>query len=405
MKSTKLIVIVALLLLCGTAHAQFGKLIERATQKAVGGNKTEQPADTPANTPASTPFVAMTPQEVIAKCPALPPVAKLVNEINIRASDEEVGAFLAQLSNLRDNADKTVEAANKAVEAVKQEDADRVAKRFTGNTETELANMDEAQQEAMINNMLSSMGMGNMTLAQIQAMEGKSDDEIMAAMSKSGVTVGGLTMDEIKAMEGMTDAQKEAYMKQGDRQKRVDAFRNSQQTKNALKGQEEAAVLMKTMTEMNEIVGRWREFDAQLVKEREEVARQIAAIDDKYATQVAAVPRTKWYSGETGSGYTYTDAELKTKNNIIIKCRTEQFTLLRNHVIKMQGSIKNIMNATVPRYDELMKQHLTASGMTSTAKLTPSAGYDFAKNYLDATRSVTSLPGIEIFGVESKIVW
>jgi hypothetical protein len=46
-----------------------------------------------------------------------------------------------------------------------------------------------------------------------------------------------------------------------------------------------------------------------------------------------------------------------------------------------------------------MKQQLTASGMTSKAQLTPSAGYCMAIEYLDAAAVVTALPEIRISGI------
>jgi hypothetical protein len=57
------------------------------------------------------------------------------------------------------------------------------------------------------------------------------------------------------------------------------------------------------------------------------------------------------------------------------------------------------MMTDVPRYDQLMKQYLTASGMTATAQLTPSAGYTIAEMYLDAAADVIALPGIEFSGL------
>jgi len=185
----------------------------------------------------------------------------------------------------------------------------------------------------------------------------------------------------------MTDAQKAAYMKQGDRQQRVDAFRNSQQTKDAIKSQDDVATVLQTNPEIHNMLGRWREFYAQIEKEEQEVAKQIAAIDDRYATQVAAVPRSVYYSAEEG-GYFHNEAERKQVNAIIIKCRTEQYTLLRNHTIKVQERIKAVMATEVPRYDDLMKRHLTATGMTTAAPLTPSSGYDFAIRYLEAASNV-----------------
>jgi len=89
MKTVKLTVIVALLLICSIAHAQLGRMIDRSVQKTVD-NKTEKPAATPADAPATTgstgsvsatavPLGHMTPQQAIAQCPALPTVQKLAH--------------------------------------------------------------------------------------------------------------------------------------------------------------------------------------------------------------------------------------------------------------------------------------------------------------------------------------
>jgi hypothetical protein len=54
----------------------------------------------------------------------------------------------------------------------------------------------------------------------------------------------------------------------------------------------------------------------------------------------------------------------------------------------------------VARYDELMAQNMSASGVTAAAKALPSAGYDIAGQYLDATASITSppYPGLNTVG-------
>jgi hypothetical protein len=103
--------------------------------------------------------------------------------------------------------------------------------------------------------------------------------------------------------------------------------------------------------------------------------------------------------GSGTAGYVHNEAEQAKVDAIVIACRTEQFTLWRNYTIKKQERIKTKMADDVPRYDKLMKQYLNASGMTASAPLTPSAGYSFAIEYLDAAGSVTDLPRIEIFGI------
>ena len=332
------IVIVALLLTCSMAQAQIGRMIDRAVQKSVD-SKTEQPAATPASATAA-PLGPMTPQQTVAQCPALPTVQKLAHvEVGYehRQSSADIDAFYAQVSALRENTKNNLKSAEDAAHEAGQKDADRVAQRFTGHTQADIDKMSDADQEAMINNMLSGMGMGNMT--------------------------------------------------------------------DAMNSQDDVATVLQTNPELHNMMGRWREFYEQLEKEEQEVTRQIVAIDDRYATQVASVSRSEWHSGlgSGTAGYFHNEAERKQVNAIIIKCRTEQYTLWRNHTIKVQDRIKAVIATEVPRYDDLMKQHLTATGMTASAPLTPSSGYGFAISYLDAAAKVISLPGIDGLGMMRKI--
>ena len=374
MKTKNLIVTIALLLICGFAQAQSGR---------------------------TTSSSAASPDAILRQCPALPTVKQLVDGVNTHASGPEIDAFKEKVETLIENAKKILEEADKDVKVLEEKDGENLAQQWTGRTQAELENMSDEEQEAMVNEQLKKFGLGNMTLSQMEALADKSDEEILAAMTKGGATIGGLTPAEIKAMEGMTDAQKEAYMKQGDRAKRAQAYANSPETKKQLKQGENASVIMKTTTELQSINARWREITIQTQKETEEATKQIMAIDAKYAPKVAAIKPTKWVvSGEMGSGYEFSDAEIKAREALFTACRTEQYTLWRNHLIKIQERIKKTM-ADVPRYDELMKQQMTASGMTNTAQKIPSAGYSFVIEYLDAARDVIGLPEIESRDLEN----
>lgn len=311
---------------------------------------------------AGTKSFAQTPEAIIRQCPALPAVKQLVNGLDTRASGPEVEAFQAKVETLRKDIESIMEAGEEAVNAAGEQDADRVAKQFTGHSAAELDNMSDDEQEAMVNNMLSSMGM-NMTLSQIEALDGKSDEEIMAVLLKSGTKTG------------------------------------KESTVDMLKLGESGATIVQAATELQAISERWAEIAGQMRLESEEATQQIVAIDRKYAPKVAAIKPTKWISGED-AGYTFTDAELKAREDLFIACRTEQYTLWRNHAVKMQERIKTIMTDDVPRYDELMKQQLTASGMTASAPLTLSMGYGFAIEYLSWASNVTILPEISIGDME-----
>jgi hypothetical protein len=309
-----------------------GNAIQNATERAASQPK-EAPAATPAAAPAAAPVALpanMTPDQIMARCPALPPVEQLVDDNSIRAIAPPVQDFVAQINALRDNAGKNRDAAEEATTATMEQNADLLVKQFTGYTAAEWDNMSQAESEAAVNRQIASAGTGNVD---------------------------------------------------------VDAVANVPEIQN----------------EIVSIQNRWQETRRLIEADKQDAARQIAAIDARYAAQIKAIPRSEWSSGIGGSiqGNVHNAAERQQRDALVKACRTEQYTLWRNHVVKMQERVKTMM-ADVPRYNELMTKSVNVTGTPSAKPTTTSPeGYNIAITYIDAAREVTDLPGIERTGIEA----
>ena len=322
-----------------------------------------------------------TPDAIIRQCPDLPSVAQLATPDNAAIDD-----FLGQISNLHQKLSQIADNEEKARKTAMLSDAEQLTLKTTGHSVGQIQNMSGAEMEALTQQLasqrMSSAGLGNMTLEQLQALDGKSDKEIAASLTASGATFGGLTAEEIFAMEGMTEAQAEAYLNQGDRMERMQAATKPQQAKSAGKGSAQT----NATAEIKKITDRWTEIRRLNQKETQEVAAKCAEIDARYAPQIAAVPRTGGHHEAV-----YTESEQKTLETLNSACRNEKYTIWRNLVSKMQGRVKTML-ADVPRYDELQAQLTAANGMAATSKKMPSLGFDVAGEYLNITESATVLP-------------
>jgi phage host-nuclease inhibitor protein Gam len=337
-----------------------------------------------------------TPEAIIGQCPDLPSVAHLAAPSDNQAAFAALDAFRGKIAALREKKKKTGDRISAGTRESAISDTERIVRQTTGRSVTEIQNMSEAEKQAMgqqlAQKQLAAAGMGNMSMEQLQALAGKSDDEIAAAMTAGGMTVGGLTPEELKAMEKMTDAQRAAYMQQGDRMQRMQAAApTAQQQRNARTQARNAQSQANASADLKRITDRWQEIDRLNEKETREVAAKCAEISAKYDPQIAAIVSKGYFDGLT----TYTAEETKAAGKRVAAlrqaCNTESYTLWRNQVAKMQGRIKTKM-ADVARYDELMAQSLSSGGMTSTAKAMPSIGFEIAGQYLDVASSVTSLP-------------
>jgi hypothetical protein len=289
-----------------------------------------------------------TPREVISAAPALPSVAELV------AGADRTDAFLDRISALRDDMKATADRMDEQVRAAGEVDADRIARQMTGRSVEQLQGMSESEQMAMaaglVQQQLSAVGLGSMTLADLQALEGKSDEEIVAAMTAGGVTLGGLTAA-------------------------------AQQNQQAAISQMEATAGMKTITD------RWAELDRANREDALAAAEEIDRITARYAPLIAAVPR----SDEQKDGLYHNEAEQREVGRLSTAEFTEKYTVWRGVIPAMQARVASKMD-DAPRYDQLLAATMAGGGMTGVARTMPTVGFDIADQYLDITAGVTTLP-------------
>ncbi|MDR0938308.1 MAG: hypothetical protein LBN29_02970 [Mediterranea sp.] len=303
----------------------------------------------------------VTPEAIIGQAPDLPSVAHLAAIIQDEAAYDAASAartaFHANIAALREKLDEAIERTQAGGEAAAMSDAERIARQTTGRSVSQLRNMSKADEDKLAREMvakrLGAAGLGGMTLKQLQALEGKSDEEIMSAISAGGATVGSHTMEDIQATEKMTDAQA-----------RVDAS-----------------------AEMKRITDRWAEIDRVNENEIRDVVAKLAELDAKYGLQYPP----NWGDIMESGTAAQIEATSRTVNGIRRAENSEKFTLWRNAVSRMQGRVKTKM-ADVARYDELLAQTMTSGGMTTTARRMPSIGYEIARQYLNLTSRVTELP-------------
>ncbi len=340
----------------------------------------------------------VTPEALIGQCPSMPSVATLVAaRLNPPdkgpAANAVVEAFLQQINALLEQGKQLGD----QVEAAATSDAERIAQQQTGHSVAQLQNMSDDQLMGMAQQMagkkLAAAGMGNMSLGDLQALEGKSDQEVLAALGNANANAfNGLTAAEVKALEGMTDKQAEAYLQQGDRMQRMQAAAASPQ---AMARQAETARLTKSVqsqadiaAELKKITDRWAEIDRLNSTDTKEVVLQIDAIHKKYEPQIAAIPRSALVAGHVDA---YSESEERAVMGLRSACESECYTLWSNLTGKIQGRIKTKL-ADAPRYDELMRQQVALSGATATAKVMPTVGLGIASDYLSTTSGVTTYP-------------
>jgi hypothetical protein len=334
----------------------------------------------------------VTPEAIIGQTPYLPSVAHLAAPPDDKAASAAISEFHAQIAELRKKMDETTNRIKASAQTAGQADAERIARKTTGRSVSDLQNMSEAEQQAMGQQMaqkqLAAAGFGNMSLSDLQALEGKSDEEIMAAMGMGGMTIGGLTPAELQAMEKMTDAQKAAYMQQGDRMKRMEAAApTAKQQRNVRSQTRKAQAKVDVVAEMKRITDRWAEIDRLNDNDMQALAPKFDEIAAKYRPEMNKIA-AKYFDGKVDA----TPEEIEAASERHLKLQqamaTENYTLRRSVLPKLQGRIKTKM-ADVARYDELYAQSMASGGMTATAQHIPSIGFEIARQYLDMTESIT----------------
>ena len=315
-----------------------------------------------------------TPEAIIGQC-STPPKAETLALLDVYGSvpDKDLGtlapkveaarkekaAFLDKIKALNEVRRKIAEKADAKMEAAGKKDADRLVRQQTGRSLEQVQNMSDAEAMKMTDNMVSqklgAMGLGNMSLGDLQALEGKSDEEIL------------------KAFEGVAPAQIGAKQKQ---------------TGNP-----------KAQAELKKIIEWWAGVDQVINEDRADAEKQMKTIFEKYKPALnekaeilkpfadGKVYRTTQEQFNMG-GY---EAALGNYRAVMFAYLTECYACWADAVKTMQQRIEAKLSAAA-RYDELMAQNMSASGVTAAAKALPSAGYDIAGEYLDAAASITSPP-------------
>ena len=272
-----------------------------------------------------------TPEAYIKQCPDLPSVANLAAPYENEAAKKAVQTFENNLSTLQNKLEAAIESAKEAEDKANMQDSERIEKQLGANK-------------------------GSAEKA-IAALENKSAEEIVNAALSGNLNLGDLLAGSMDLMSN--------------------------------EGQVEAMMLSaQNPIKMEEISSKWNDTDGLIKKERKEVIAKLNEIREKYEKQIKAVPCTG-PSGEMGP--TYTKSEEATLNKLMQSEREECFTLWRAHIVKTQERVKSKLT-DVPKYDQYLIQMLTASGQTASAKAAMSSGFLVAKQYLEISNSVTSLP-------------
>jgi hypothetical protein len=341
MKAVKFLsVIVALLFVCGTAQAQ-----EASPQQFIGSCP-----DFPlSETLALVDIYGGIPNEDLGTLAQ-----------KVRAAEKEVDTFRDIISRLREELRFFLQEADAAMEAAGEKDADRLVRQQTGRSLEQVQNMSDAEAMKMANNMVSeklgAMGLGNMSLGDLQALEGKSDEEIMQAMD----SIAPAQIGTKQKQTGNPNAQAE-LKKINDRWAEIDQLNNRDI---------EASVT--TFKKVNEAY--WRE----VINEKWEILKPFH--DGKIEQKLF------------DNGY---EAALGSYRSSMYEYRLICYTNWERTVKVIKERIKTKL-ADAARYDELMVQNMSASGVTAVAKALQSVGYEIAGQYLDAAASITSPPYIEL---------
>lgn len=315
--------------------------------------KSEQQAPVPKQQPGTTP------QQYIAQCPALPSVKTLVfSDLYVADESKEVAdaykfrlAFEDQINLLQQDIMKIGDAAAAGVEAAATRDADRIARQQTGRSVKQLENMTESQQRAMGDQMaaqqLSAAGLGNMSIADLQALEGKSDEEI------------------IKIMSGAKPVQAEVKTQAGNN------------------------------PELKRIIDRWAEIDRFNARDRDESEAQIKAIYAKHRERLFEMWNIlkPFLDGKVDTKGE--EAAVANYRSVESAFLTDCYTYWLGVVARMQERVKSKL-ADVPRYDQLIAQQLSASSVTAAAQGMPSEGYGVASQYLSVASAATGMPFLGI---------
>jgi hypothetical protein len=246
-------------------------------------------------------------------------------------------------------------------EVAAKKDADRLVRQQTGGHSIEqVQNMSDAERMKMANGMVSeklgAMGLGNMSLGDLQALEGKSDEEIM------------------KAMSGIVPAQ-------------IGAQTNKQA--------DNAVAQVAAQAELKKIQDKWAEIDRLCNQDIANAQTQLKAIYEKYrvALKEKSVILLPFQDGKVDqelfdNGYKAALGNYRAvMYDYLVACYEDWDETLAVVKARIRSKL-----ADVPRFDELMAKNMSLNGMTATSRTLSSTGYDIAAEYLNAAASIISPP-------------
>ena len=301
----------------------------------------------------------VTPQAIIGQAPALPSVNNLVvtnvsydKSLHGAPFEEKVDNAYTAIKTFHDNigaleekSRETAKPVEAAIGGAKKQEADRLAKQMTGRSTAQLQNMNEKQMEAMGSDLvaqrLAAAGLGNMSLADLKALEGKSQEEVMASLGNANPTQAGTPPKATAAQTKET-----ADLERINKQKMNIQVLNNQTT-------DEALVELKKIYDKH----------SEALTKRKEIAREYfeGYMDHRqYTHDQYAVAQRDYESVQ--------EAYL-----------TESYTYWLGVVASMQERTREMI-AQVP---ETKNPSANVAGLVA---------YDFAGLYLDLTRSAAILP-------------
>jgi hypothetical protein len=317
-----------------------------------------------------------TPEAIIGQTPGFPPAATLAaakNGNDQPAAYQVINSFVEKIETLRkqneqDGGGISAESREK-VQAQVMANSEKLFKQMTGKSISELENLSEAEQQAVIEEIteqyLSSMGIAGVSLDGML----NSREEKQEKMDKIVVSNTGLTLAELEAISRLDSKEKvEAYLKQDDRMQHLQnspvgkaAAKNAQANKSQTPQASESDMnIMRQASEeqerftqqMNSIAGLHK-------KEHDALAGQFAGIRNKYYGTADYQKANGIVDACNSGNITYTPEQCKAateqQNAMHTTCDTECFALWRNQIIKEQGRIKAML-AEAKRVDALQSE-------------------------------------------------
>jgi hypothetical protein len=306
-----------------------------------------------------------TPEDIIGQCPELTPIENLALldvypaegtlEQKVLNAKKAKTAFFDKITALRKVRKDIAEKADAKMETAGKQDADRIAKQTTGRSLEDLQNMSDAEAMSlankMVSNQLGSLGLGSMSLSDLQSLEGKSDEEILNAMSGIAPALTEMQTPTTGNPQGQS--------------------------------------------ELKKIIDRWAEIDRLNNEDIADGKTKLKAIFEKYRAAIKEksdilLPFQDGVGDQKkfDNGY---EAALGAYRSVMYQYLVECYAQWNVTVEAVKKRIKTKLTDVV-RYDNLMSQTLSSSGVSGVAKAMPSVGYDIAEQYLDAAESITAPP-------------